>query len=132
MMPRFGKRRYMIDRRPVYSRASSENGEVVGYEPIGVWVQGPGPNDIEIHYLPGIDETEQDSFWVINRLVENGIKTIPPDFLEYHRDTQPPYHGSRGPIVEVDLSKKDEVQDRIYHCICVSGTRVTAKHQESP
>ena len=96
-MPRFGKRRYMIDRRAVI-----ENGEVVGYEPIGVWVQGLGPNDIEIHYLPGIDETEQDSFWVINRLVENGIKTIPPDFLEYHRDTQAPYHGSRGPILAGD------------------------------
>lgn len=98
MMPRFGKRRYMIDRRPVYSRASSENGEVVGYKPIGVWVHGPGPNDIKILYLPGIEETEQDGFLVINRLVENGIKTIPPDFLEYHRDTQSPYHGSRRPI----------------------------------
>ena len=88
--------RYMIDRRAII-----EHGEVVGYEPIGVWVHGPGPNDIEIHYLPGIDETEQDGFWVINLLVEQGIKTIPPDFLEYHRDTQSPYHGSRGPIVKM-------------------------------
>ena len=94
--------RYMVDRR-----AMIENGEVVGYEPIGVWVHGPGPNDIEIFYLPGVDETEQDGFWVINRLVENGIKTIPPDFLEYHRDTQSPYHGSRGPILELAITQQE-------------------------
>ena len=37
------KLRYMIDRRAVV-----ENGQVVDYEPIGVWVQGPGPMDIDI------------------------------------------------------------------------------------
>jgi len=91
------KLRYMIDRRAVI-----ENGQVVDYEPIGVWVQGPGPDDIEIFYLQSIVEWDQDGFWVINRLVENDIKQLPPDFLEYHRDTQSPYHGSRGPIVETD------------------------------
>jgi len=91
------KLRYMIDRRAVV-----ENGQVVGYEPIGVWVQGPGPNEIDIFYLPQVVEWDQDGFWVINRLVENDIKQLPPDFLEYHRDTQSPYHGSRGPIVETE------------------------------
>ena len=89
------KLRYMIDRRAVI-----ENGQVVDYEPIGVWVQGPGAMDIEVYYLPGIVEWDQDGFWVINRLVESGVKALPEDFLEYHRDTQSPYHGSRGPIVE--------------------------------
>jgi len=91
------KLRYMIDRRAVI-----KNGQVVDYEPIGVWVQGAGPNDIEVFYLPGIVEWDQDGFWVINRLVENDIKQLPSDFLEYHRDTQSAYHGSRGPIVETD------------------------------
>ncbi len=91
------KLRYMIDRRAVI-----ENGEVVGYEPIGVWVQGPGSMDIEVYYLPGVVEWDQDGFWVINRLVELGVKVLPEGFLEYHRDTQSPYHGSRGPIVETD------------------------------
>lgn len=35
----------MIDRRAVI-----ENGQVVDYEPIAVWVQGPGPMDIEVYY----------------------------------------------------------------------------------
>ena len=91
------KLRYMIDRRAVI-----ENGQVVDYEPIGVWVRGPGPMDIEVYYLPGIVEWDQDGFWVINRLVEQGVKVLPPDFLEYHLDTQSPYHGSRGPIVETE------------------------------
>ena len=91
------KLRYMIDRRAVV-----ENGQVVDYEPIGVWVQGPGPMDIEVYYLPGVVEWDQDGFWVINRLVEQGVKALPPDFLEHHRDSQSPYHGSRGPIVETE------------------------------
>jgi hypothetical protein len=87
----------MIDRRAVIG-----NGQVVDYEPIGIWVQGPGSMDIEVYYLPGVVEWDQDGFWVINRLVENGVKILPTDFLEYHRDTQSPYHGNRGPIVQTE------------------------------
>lgn len=73
------------------------------YEPAGVWVQGPGPGlDILMVYLPGNDDAAEEADWVINRLVENGIKTLADDFLEYHRATMSPYHGMRGEIMETD------------------------------
>lgn len=73
------------------------------YEPIGVWVQGPDPGlDIVMEYLPGNDEFAEDADWVINRLVENDIKSLPEGFLEYHRSTMSPYRGMRGEIVETE------------------------------
>ncbi|MHB1001953.1 MAG: hypothetical protein ACYC27_22155 [Armatimonadota bacterium] len=73
------------------------------YEPIGVWVQGPGPGlDIEMAYLPGNDEYQEDADWVINRLVENDIKSLPDGFLEYHQATISPYRGMRGGITDIE------------------------------
>ncbi len=73
------------------------------YEPIGVWVQGPGPGlDVEMAYLPGNEEYQEEADWVINRLVENDVKSLRDDFLEYHRCTMSPYLGMRGEIVETE------------------------------
>jgi hypothetical protein len=73
------------------------------YEPIGVWVQGPGPGlDIVMEYLPGNEDAQEEADWVINRMVENNIKSLPDDFLEYHRETMSPYCGMRGEIVETE------------------------------
>lgn len=73
------------------------------YEPIGVWVQGPGPGlDIVMEYLPGNDDAQEEADWVINRLVENDVKSLPDGFLEYHRSTMSPYRGMRGEIVETE------------------------------
>ncbi len=73
------------------------------YEPIGVWVQGPGTGlDILMEYLLGNDEFAEDADWVINRLVENDIRSLPEDFLEYHQATMSPYCGIRGEIVETE------------------------------
>ena len=73
------------------------------YEPIGVWVQGPGPGlDVIIEYFPGNPEAQEEADWIINRLVESGIKNIPDDFLEYHQATLSPYRGMRGSEIEVD------------------------------
>lgn len=73
------------------------------YEPIGVWAQGPGPGlDIEMAYLPGNEEYQEDADWVINRLVEHGIKSLPDDLLEYHRTTMSPYIGMRGESMETE------------------------------
>ena len=70
------------------------------YEPIGVWAQGPGPGlDIEMAYLPGNEDYQEDADWVINRLVVNEIKSLPDEFMEYHRSTMSPYKGMRGEIV---------------------------------
>jgi len=80
------------------------------YEPIGVWVQGLGPGlDIVMEYLPGNDEFQEEADWVINRLVENDIKSLPDDFLEYHRATMSPYRGMRGEIVETEECTSAEV-----------------------
>lgn len=73
------------------------------YEPIGVWVQGPGPGlDIVMEYLPGNEDAQEDADWVINRLVESDIKSLPADFLEYHRSTISPYRGTRREIIETE------------------------------
>ena len=73
------------------------------YEPIGVWVQGPGPGlDLVIEYLPGNSEAQEEADWIINRLVENGIKSLPEDFLAYHQSTLSIYRGIRGPVVETE------------------------------
>ncbi len=79
------------------------------YEPIGVWVQGPGPGlDIIMEFLPGNDEAQEEADWVINRLVENDVKSLMDGFLEYHRATMSPYRGMRGEIVETEDYQKAE------------------------
>ncbi|MHB1000771.1 MAG: hypothetical protein ACYC27_16135 [Armatimonadota bacterium] len=73
------------------------------YEPIGVWVQGPGPGlDIEMAYLPGNEDYQEEADWIINRLVENDIKTLPDDFLEYHQTTISPYRGIRSEVTDTN------------------------------
>lgn len=95
------KLRYMVD----CVLRHDENGRP-WYEPVGVWVQGPGPGlDIEMFYIdskdPAVLARKDEANWVLNHLVEQEINTMPLGFLEYHRETQSPYHGSRGPIVEI-------------------------------
>ena len=45
---------------------------------------------------------------MINRLVEAGLKTLQPDFLEYHRDTPSPDRGVRSEIVETEEFRSRE------------------------
>lgn len=89
------------------------------YEPIGIWVQGPGPGlDILMEYLPGNDEAQEEADWVINRLVENDIKSLPDGFLEYHQDTMSPYCGMRGEIVETeDYATAEECAKTVLHLL---------------
>ena len=73
------------------------------YDPIGVWVQGPGPGlDLLIEFVPGHAEAQEEAEWVINRLVENDVRSLPEDFLAYHQATLSPYRGMRGAVVETD------------------------------
>jgi hypothetical protein len=93
------KIRYMID-----CIVESGGDEVPRFKPVGVWVQGSGPGlDIEMFYVEGkderIDERREAAEWVINRLVENNITSLPEDFLEYHRDSRSPYDGAFTEIV---------------------------------
>jgi len=71
------------------------------YEPVGVWVQGPGPGlDLVIELLPGNTNAREEADWIINRLVENGIRSLPEDFLAYHQTTLPIYRGMCGTVIE--------------------------------
>ena len=80
------------------------------YDPIGVWVQGPRPGlDLVIEFLPGNEEAQEDAEWVINRLVENDVRSLPDDFLAYHQATMSPYRGMRGVVVETDEYASAEV-----------------------
>ena len=72
------------------------------YEPIGIWVQGPGL-DLVIECLPGNPEAREEADWIINRLVENEIKSLPEDFLEYHQATLSPYCGMFGPVILTEI-----------------------------
>lgn len=73
------------------------------YEPVGVWVQGPGPGlDLVIEFLPGNTDARQEADWIINRLVQNDIRSLSEDFLTYHQTTLPAYRGMRGPVIETD------------------------------
>ena len=79
------------------------------YEPIGIWVQGPGPGlDITMEYLPGNEDAAEEADWILNRLVEAGVRTLHDGFLEYHRATMSPYRGMRGEIVETEVSATAE------------------------
>lgn len=94
------KLRYMID----CILREDESGQPA-YEPVGVWVQGPGPGlDIEMYYIdsrdPKVLERKDEANWVLNRLV--GITALPKDFLEYHRQTRSPYDGMFAEIVKTD------------------------------
>lgn len=92
------KLRYMIE----YALRDRETNP--HYEPVGVWVQGPGPGlDIVMEYMPGNEKAQDEADWIINWLVESNIKSLPEDFLEYHRATMPPYLGMRGEIVETEV-----------------------------
>lgn len=87
------------------------------YEPIGVWVQGSGPGlDITMEYLPGCEDYAEDADWVLNRLVGDDVKSLPDDFLEYHRSTMSPYRGMRGEIVETE--EYSSAADCVVRLLC--------------
>ena len=101
------------------------------YEPIGVWVQGPGPGlDIVMDYLPGNDRAQEEADWVINRLVENDFRSLPEDFLEYHRQAMSSYRGMRAHVVETgEFTNCYELAQTIKHALMVNlranGAEVT-------
>ena len=91
------KLKYMIE----YTLRDSIRGP--RYEPVGVWVQGPGPGlDLVIDFLPGNADAEEDAQWLVNRLVEQGFRSLSDDFLAYHHGTLSQYRGMCGPVVETD------------------------------
>ena len=50
-------------------------------------------------FLPGNTDAREEADWVINRLVENDIRSLPEDFLAYHQGTLSQYRGMRGPVI---------------------------------
>lgn len=92
------------------------------YKPIGVWVQGPGTGiDLVVEFLPGNTEAREEADWIINRLVENDVRTLPEDFLAYHQSTLSPYRGMRGPVVETEKYSSSEACARVLLDAMASG-----------
>ena len=92
------------------------------YDPIGVWVQGPGPSlDLVVEFLPGHAEAREDAEWVVNRLVENDVRSLPEDFLGYHQATVSAYRGMRGVVVETNEHPSAEACARVVFERIASG-----------
>ncbi len=62
-----------------------------------------------IEFLPSHADAREDAEWVVNRLVENEVQSMPEDFLAYHQSTVSPYRGMRGAVVETDEYPSAEV-----------------------
>jgi len=86
------KLRFFIEYR--YDEASSE------FKPIGVWMHNPAAGDVDIYYPDEASTEYEGALWVINRLVDAGLKT-PEDFLDYHQQ-RAGYRGMRGSIREIE------------------------------
>lgn len=73
------------------------------YEPIGVWVEGPGEGlDFVIRYLPGYEEEQAKADAIRERMLAAGMRGIPDGFLEFHQEQMSPYRGDRGAIITTE------------------------------
>lgn len=80
--------------------------EELEYDPIGVWVQGPGPGiDLLIKFLPGHTDAKEHADKIIQRLVDRKTKNLPDDFLNYWQETISVYRGMRNAPVETTKYK---------------------------
>ena len=53
------------------------------YEPVGVWVQGPGPGlDLVIEFLPGNAEAREEAEWIVDYIERKDIRSLPEAFLD--------------------------------------------------
>jgi len=86
--------RYFIDYR--FDEATGE------FLPIGIWMHNPDDGDVDMYYLDASCPEAEEANWVINRLVEAGLKT-PDDFLEFHQQ-RAGYLGMRGSVLEVETA----------------------------
>jgi hypothetical protein len=76
-----------------------------GFKPIGVWMHNPIDGDVDIFYVDPECPEADEANWIINRLVEAGLKT-PDDFLEYHA-TRAGYRGMRSTVKET-ITRSEE------------------------
>jgi len=90
------KIRYFIE----YKRPDPNKWEMI---PIGVWAHGVDDRSaFDVGYMPRFDAEEWDAQCVVNRIVEQGIRELPVDFLEQHREGISIYLGSRTNVFETD------------------------------
>jgi len=102
--------RYFIE----YKRPDPNKWDMI---PIGVWAHGVDDRStFEVGYVPGFDDEEWDAQSVINRIVEQGIRELPEDFLDRLRDTVPVYLGSRTKVFETEKygNVTELVEDILY------------------
>lgn len=104
--------RYMVE-------GKRQDRESFVYEPIGVWVEGPGEGlDLVIRFLPGYEEEQAEADAVLERMRAAGMLGIPEGFLEYHREQISPYVGDRGAIITTEaFSSANECAQAILNRI---------------
>lgn len=69
------------------------------FELAGIWVTGPGPNDLDFLFVPGYEGLEDRAIGIVAEQVENEIDT-PADMLERLQGGMPSYLGAHGEIHE--------------------------------
>lgn len=93
------------------------------YDPIGVWVEGPGEGlDVLMRFLPGYEEEQAAADAVLDRMRAAGMRGIPDGFLEFHQEQMSPYRGDRGAIVTTDIWDSPE------ECAQAVLNRIKAEH----
>jgi len=72
------------------------------FQPIGIWMHNPVDGDVDMYYADPDCHEADEANWILNRLVEAGLKT-PPYFLDFHQQ-RAGYHGMRGSVLEVETA----------------------------
>lgn len=96
-----------------------------GFQPIGVWMHNPVDGDVDIFYTDPECPEADEANWILNRLVEAGLKTL-DDFLDYHQ-LRSGYCGMRGQIkeTETELSYEQFARAILQQAVAREDNNVT-------
>jgi len=68
------------------------------YKEIGIWTMPVDRMSLEIEIDDAYPDDQEESNWIINRLVEADAFPLPDEFLEYWQQQLSPYGGMMGKI----------------------------------
>ena len=87
------------------------------YQPIGVWAQGVGGLNVCGMYIPEEAEAQDRGDWLINHMIEDDVKTLPPDWLTRKAAGIGSYQGDASPIYATEGLHCDDVAERVLALI---------------
>lgn len=84
------------------------------YQPIGVWAHGLG-GGLNVYglYLSEETEAQEKADWMLNDLIEAGVRTLPADWLQRKAAGIGLYQGDASPIYVTDGLHADDVAERV-------------------